>query len=66
MKMATGDYFVLGDHDDVFEPDTLFECARAINSKEKPDMIYSDEDKITEDGKSIASLILNRILILIY
>lgn len=66
MKMATGDYFVLGDHDDVFEPDALFECARAINSKEKPDMIYSDEDKITEDGKSIASLILNRILILIY
>lgn len=51
MKMATGDYFVLGDHDDVFEPDALFECARAINSKEKPDMIYSDEDKITEDGK---------------
>lgn len=24
--MATGDYFVLGDHDDVFEPDALFEC----------------------------------------
>lgn len=33
MKMATGDYFVLGDHDDVFEPDALLNVQEPLIQK---------------------------------
>lgn len=49
-KLATGDYIVLGDHDDLFAPDALYECAKALNSH-KVDVIYTDEDKTDERGR---------------
>lgn len=45
LELATGDYIVLGDHDDILRPDALFECAKVINEKPGVDVIYSDEDK---------------------
>ncbi len=48
-RMATGDYIALFDHDDLLMPNALFENAKAINECE-PDVLYSDEDKITESG----------------
>lgn len=48
---ATGDYIVFGDHDDLFAPDALFECAQALNTK-KYHAIYTDEDKIDAAGKT--------------
>ena len=45
IKMATGDYIVLGDHDDLFRPDALFECAKLINEHDDVEVIYTDEDK---------------------
>ena len=48
LEIAQGEYIVLGDHDDLFTPDALYECVAALN-KEKYDVIYTDEDKI--DGK---------------
>lgn len=48
--MAQGQWLVLCDHDDVLSPEALWQVARAIEA-EAPDMIYSDEDKITEDGR---------------
>ncbi len=45
-----GDYVALCDHDDTLTPDALWHVARAI-SEDAPDMIYSDEDKLSEDGR---------------
>ncbi|MCJ7688452.1 MAG: glycosyltransferase, partial [Clostridiaceae bacterium] len=49
LKMATGEYIALMDHDDEITKDALFEVVKAIN-KENPDLIYSDEDKIDKNG----------------
>lgn len=46
LELATGDYIVLGDHDDIIRPNALYECALAINNNPDADVIYSDEDKI--------------------
>ena len=46
---ATGDYVVFLDHDDELTVDCLYELARCIE-QEDPDYIYSDEDKISEQG----------------
>lgn len=46
---AKGEYLALCDHDDLLSPDALWRVAEAI-SQEAPDMLYSDEDMITENG----------------
>ncbi len=51
LKLATGDYIGLLDHDDLLSEFALFEVVQAINSNEKVDFIYSDEDKINLNGK---------------
>ncbi len=45
LELATGDFIVLGDHDDILRPNALFECAKAINENIDVDVVYSDEDK---------------------
>lgn len=50
LSIAKGEYIVLGDHDDLFEPDALYECVKILN-EEKVDVIYTDEDKIDEKSK---------------
>lgn len=54
-KMATGDYIVLFDHDDLMGRLALYENARAIKAT-GADVLYSDEDHITEDGKHLSPL----------
>lgn len=50
IEAASGDYICLMDHDDLLTPDALFYMAKAILSvKEKPYMVYSDEDKTNTD-----------------
>ena len=51
IKMATGDYIVLADHDDIVAENALYECAKAINADKNIDVLYSDEDKIDMGGK---------------
>ncbi|MEZ0537117.1 glycosyltransferase [Caldicellulosiruptoraceae bacterium PP1] len=51
LSLATGEYIALLDHDDLLPPFALFEVVKVINEKPNVDFIYSDEDKITEDGK---------------
>ncbi len=46
IALSTGDYIVLGDHDDLLSPDALYWCAKEINDNPTVDVIYSDEDKI--------------------
>lgn len=50
-KIATGDFLVLFDHDDLLWPNALFEVAKALNVNKELDFIYTDEDKITEDRR---------------
>ncbi len=42
LKMATGEYIALFDHDDILHPCALFEYAKVIN-EQKADYIYCDE-----------------------
>jgi GT2 family glycosyltransferase len=51
IKVASGDFLVFADHDDLLAPETLFECAKALNTYNNLDIIYTDEDKISMDGK---------------
>lgn len=51
LKICTGDFIAFGDHDDLFAPNALYECVKEINRDRSVDMIYTDEDKITMDGK---------------
>ena len=50
IEMASGEYMALFDHDDLLSPNALFEVASAIE-KEKADVVYTDEDKVTSDLK---------------
>jgi GT2 family glycosyltransferase len=50
LSVATGEFVVLLDHDDMLSPDALFENAMVINRRHDIDVIYSDEDKFDDDG----------------
>jgi len=61
LKMATGDYIALLDHDDVIEPNALFEFMKAteeyeISNRERDGsltkalIVYTDEDKMSFDS----------------
>jgi GT2 family glycosyltransferase len=54
LAMATGEFIGLLDHDDVLQPHALFANALAINDDPTIDMLYSDEDKLDENGRRIA------------
>ncbi len=41
--VATGEYVVVLDHDDVLEPQALHRVAKAVLSEHRPGLIYSDE-----------------------
>lgn len=66
LALAAGDYIVLADHDDIVPANALYELADALNQDRSIDVLYSDEDKISMDGKRDLNLILNRILISIF
>lgn len=50
IKISSGDFISLFDHDDLLRPDALFEIAKALNGNRSLDFIYTDEDKF-EDGE---------------
>ena len=50
LELATGDYIVLLDQDDELPAHCLYMVAKALNENENVEMIYSDEDKIDEQG----------------
>lgn len=51
IDMCTGNYIGLLDHDDLLEPDALYEIRKAVDKNQDVDVIYTDEDKISVDGK---------------
>ncbi len=51
LELASGEYIMLSDHDDVLEKNALYEIVKVLNMDNRPDVIYTDEDKVTMDGK---------------
>lgn len=51
LAMCRGDFVALLDHDDELRPHALLEFAEAVKATPELQVMYSDEDKIDEDGK---------------
>jgi GT2 family glycosyltransferase len=47
---ARGEWVTFLDHDDVIEPDALFQMVKLLQMHPDADLIYSDEDKLTDGG----------------
>lgn len=50
LVLAEGEWVGFLDHDDVLEPDALFQNVKWLQAHRDADLIYSDEDKLTEQG----------------
>ncbi|MBP7142134.1 MAG: glycosyltransferase [Opitutaceae bacterium] len=51
LAIATGEFTALLDHDDELAPHALYEVAALLSTWPDTDLIYSDEDKIDEEGR---------------
>lgn len=51
LEQADGDYVVFVDHDDTLAPDALYECVKVLNREPDVEVIYTDSDKLSENGK---------------
>jgi glycosyltransferase involved in cell wall biosynthesis len=50
LALAHGEWVTFLDHDDVIEPDALFQIVKLLQTYPDADLIYSDEDKLGDDG----------------
>jgi GT2 family glycosyltransferase len=57
LRLASGEFICLMDHDDVLSPDALLEFALALNEDRNVDLIYSDEDFISIDDVRYAPML---------
>lgn len=51
LSIASGEFITFLDHDDELSPGALYEVVKLLNTSQKIDFIYTDEDKKTIDGK---------------
>ena len=51
LAMCGGEYVAFLDHDDELADFALFEVVRRLNERPRPDMLYSDEDKMDLEGR---------------
>lgn len=51
LKLVTGDFIALLDHDDLIPQNSLFEIVKAINENQDAEFIFTDEDKFTDIKK---------------
>lgn len=51
LKLVTGDFIALLDHDDIIPKFALYKIVKTINENPDVDFIYTDEDKILEENK---------------
>jgi len=56
LALATGEFIALLDHDDELAPHALYMVAVEVNRHPDADIIYSDEDKIDEEGRRFQAL----------
>ena len=52
LEVATGEFIALLDCDDVLRPNALYEVVKELNKNRELDFIYSDEDKVDDDGNN--------------
>lgn len=50
LELATGEFVALMDHDDLLSERALYEVAAVIERDPAADLIYSDEDKVDDEG----------------
>ncbi len=50
LRMATGEYVALLDHDDILEEHALFEVVNLLQDRPELELIYTDEDKVSPDS----------------
>jgi O-antigen biosynthesis protein len=50
LAIARGEWVTFLDHDDVLEADALFHVVKLLQRHPEADLIYSDEDKLGDDG----------------
>ncbi len=53
LELATGNYVGFLDHDDELTPNALFEYAQAISAQPHLQLLYSDEDIVSETGRPL-------------
>ena len=53
LKLASGEFVALLDHDDDLAPEALHAVARAIIAEPDADVLYSDEDRLMPDGRRV-------------
>lgn len=51
LELVSGEFVAFMDHDDLLSPDALFHIVTRINLRPDTDILYSDEDKIDEEGR---------------
>lgn len=51
LSVASGEFVTFLDHDDKLHPEALLEIARAINANRNVRFMYTDEDKIDNEGR---------------
>lgn len=51
IQRSSGEFVVLLDHDDILAPNALFEVVACLNGGRDLDLIYSDKDHMTMEGK---------------
>lgn len=49
LKLVTGEYIALLDHDDLLPEFSLYEIVKVINDDKEAEFIYTDEDKVYEE-----------------
>jgi len=50
LALAHGEWITFLDHDDVIEPDALFQIVKLLQTHLDADLIFSDEDKLGDEG----------------
>jgi O-antigen biosynthesis protein len=55
LALASGEFVAFVDHDDTLSPRALLEYAQKLNDHPDTDVLYSDEDKLSEDGQERSS-----------
>ena len=50
-SLASGEWTTFLDHDDLLRPHSLASCVQAMNHTPSAKLIYSDEDKIDDEGR---------------
>ena len=51
VEIASGDFVAFLDHDDQLSPFALFEVMKALHAAPETDLLYSDHDLLSEDGR---------------